>query len=153
MKKTTLWALGAGICLLGAAACSNNGNCSARANLDNDQVYTGILPAADCMGIRYSLKLDYDDDHNFTDGDYELLQTYLGSDSVAPSGIKDLLSEKSKGDFTVTDKGNVKALTLVPKRGTTGTLYFVQTDDSTLTMTNANFEVPATPGYTLKLVK
>lgn len=153
MKKTAFWALAASLCLLGSAACTRgNGNTYNRA-LDDDQVYTGILPAADCQGIRYTLSLDYDDDNNYTDGDFKLVQTYINGDSIAPSGIKDVLSEKSKGDFRVTDNNNVKALTLTTKRGNAGTMYFVQTNDSTLTMTNSNFDIPATPGYTLKLVK
>lgn len=157
MKKTT-WALAATICLFGAAAISCNGNCNkasnpGSANFDDDATYTGVLPAADCLGIRYTLSLDYDDDSNSTNGDYKLVETYVQNDSTAPLGVKDALSEKSKGDFSVSTKDNMKCLTLVPKRGSTDTLYFVQNTDSTLTMTNANFEMPVTPGYTLKIVK
>ena len=98
---------------LALGACSGN-NCSSynacsgtrTCNLDKDKVYTGVLPATDADGIRYTLKLDYDDDKNFMEGGYDLLETYIVGDSVSATGYKDAGSFRSEGDFTVM-KGDV----------------------------------------------
>ncbi len=158
MKKMIFGALAlAGV--LGLGACSGNGNCNGGScnggsckGLEEDQVYTGVLPAADADGIRYTLKLDYDDDHNYTDGDYKMLQTYLKSDSV---GTQDVKSIKSKGDFTVEEKDGKKYLKLVEKRSNNAPVYFWQENDSTLTMVNDSLQPAANPAmnYSLKLVK
>ncbi|MDE7153645.1 MAG: copper resistance protein NlpE [Muribaculaceae bacterium] len=160
MKKTILFSA-AGLALLSLAACSGNcqkGGCQKDGlcvKSDIDQVYTGILPAADCDGVRYTLTLDYDDDGN--DGDYKLIETYLKADTAVVTGYSDIKSFVSEGDFRVERKGDKTYLKLVKDRddsqiGSVDTpIYFVVDTDSTITMTDSNLQV-ATSGlnYTLK---
>lgn len=160
MKKTALLG-GAALLALAMTACGNCGNkaCGNDSKDGLDKVYTGVLPAADCDGVRYTLTLDYD--HNQKDGDYDLVETYLRSDSTAMAGYKDIATYRSEGDFTVEKQGEKTYLKLVKdaKDSSTGSietpLYFVVDSDSTLSMANAQLEVPETPGmnYTLKLGK
>lgn len=151
--------------MLGMAACSGNkcpGNSCANgacADLD-DLTYTGVLPAADGPGIRYTLKLDYDDDKKNLEGDYDLVETYLEADSTSVNGIKDNVSLKSEGDFTVVEQNGKKYLKLVKdvkdsNPNAASALYFEVASDSTLTMVNAELQpaVSDSLNYTLKLVK
>ncbi|MDE7380765.1 MAG: copper resistance protein NlpE N-terminal domain-containing protein [Muribaculaceae bacterium] len=164
MKTCTLMATAA-FMALSLGACSGEKTAQTgvaeASNLNEDQVYTGILPAADCDGIRYTLRLDYDDDHNFTDGDYNLVETYLGTDSVSSTGYKDLKSFKSEGDFKVENKDGKKYLRLVQDvkdssaGSNVGPLYFLVDNDSTITLVNDKLEVSQEAGvnYSLKIVK
>lgn len=147
--------------VLGLASCSN---CNKRAcdggnKGDDDKIYTGILPAADADGVRYTLKLDYDDDAaGLSKGDYDLVETYIKTDSI---GTNDVASYRSEGDFTEISKEGKSYLKLVQdvKDSTPGSnagpLYFYVESDSTLVMVNAELQPSETPGlnYTLKLVK
>ena len=152
----------AAVAMLGMAACNGGHKCDDKAcanGMDEDKVYTGILPAADSdAGIRYTLKLDYDDDHGFKKGDYDLVETILATDSIGT--VKDGESFKSEGDFTVVEQNGKKYLRLVKDlkdshAKATDNLYFEVSSDSTLTMVNAQFEpaVSDSLNYTLKLVK
>lgn len=156
MKKTILFAA-AGMALLTFAACS--GNCTKDGSChksDIDEVYTGVLPAADTDGVRYTLTLDYDDDAN--DGDYKLVETYMQADTTAVTGYSDVKTFTSEGDFKVIKKGDKTYIKLIKDQkdsqaGSVDTpIYFVVDSDSTITMTNDQFEVSTTPGmnYTLK---
>jgi len=123
-------------------------------------VYTGTLPAADVSGIHYTLHLDYDDDHNYTDGDYRMYETYVNADTAALSGSRDLRTIRSEGDFTV-EKGivadnNLPYIKLVPDVRDSGPgvsaqpVYFAITSDSTLVMLGADMSMPGRPqDYTL----
>ncbi len=151
---------GLALLTLAMAACDGKdckgGSC---ANKDVDKVYTGVLPAADTDGVRYTLRLDYDD--NGMKGDYDLVETYLQADSLSTVGYKDARSFTSEGDFKVEKKGDKTYLQLIKDQkdssiGSAETpMYFVVDSDSTLTMTNASLEVSTTPGmnYTLKLAQ
>lgn len=160
MRKTIFLAAAA-VAVLGIASCSGNkcGDKGCNAGMEEDKVYTGVLPAADNeAGIRYTLKLDYDDDKNFKEGDYDLVETVLATDSVA--GVKDGESYKSEGDFTVVEQNGKKYLKLVKDvkdshANASNNLYFEVASDSTLTMVNAEFQPAANDSlnYTLKLVK
>ncbi len=113
-----------------------------------DKVYTGVLPAADADGVRYTLLLDYDDN---TGGDYEMVQTYFATDST---GVCDIATFATEGDFTT---GKTAAGTDYIKLSGDGAgeLYFVAATDSTMVMTDASLTPVATPGmnYTLKAAK
>lgn len=168
MKKT-FYITAACATLLMAGACSGNNKSagidkSAKAG-DRTEVYTGVIPAADASGIRYTLKLDFDDDHNYTKGDYDLLETYFAGDSISPTGLKDLKSFTSEGDFTV-EKGQgansgKTYLKLVQDAkdssagSNAGPLYFLVESDSTIVMVNSDLQPSETPGlnYTLKIAK
>ncbi len=164
MNKTLIFASAAAV-MLGFAACDNKGNVN-RTNIgdnDREEVYTGVMPAADVAGIRYTLRLDFDDDHNFTDGDYDLYETYLVDDTTATLGYRDIKTYRTEGDFTVEtgipSNPQAKYIKLVPKskKSTPGTpaepVYFEISSDSTLTMLNSQLEPPADSGldYILKM--
>lgn len=160
MKKLFLGAA-AVAALFAMSACSGNKSCDGNActkGMDDDMVYTGVLPAADADGVRYTLSLDYDDDHNGNDGDYHLVETYLKGDTTATAGFNDELSFKSKGDFTVEQRDGMKYIRLVPKAKKSSkatSLYFMVDSDSTLTLVNDSLEAsPNTAmNYTLRLVR
>lgn len=169
MKKS-IYLAAAALAMMSMAACSGynsnqaNGGNYAKA-YDKDQVYTGVLPAADAAGVRYTLTLDYDDDHNYTDGDYDLIETYLVTDSVSATGYKDGQSFKSEGDFTVM-KGSgenegktylklVQDVKDSAQGSNAGPMYFLVESDSTVVMVNSDLQTSVNPdlNYTLKLVK
>ena len=143
----------AGLALISLAACSNkscdNGSCS-NGKGDRNEVFTGVLPAADCDGIRYTLHLDYDD--NGKD---------LRQDSTGMAGIKDIASFASEGDFVVSQDNGKTIIKLVKDQKDSGAgsvetpIYFIANGDSTLTLTNDSLKVPDTPGlnYTLRRSK
>lgn len=156
MKKL-IYAASIALVALSMAACSDKGkDCKGRDG-DRKEVYTGVLPAADAEGIRYTLSLDYDDDHGYTDGDYKLVQTYLVSDSVAKLKYRDSVSFKDKGDFTVSADSGKKVIKLTPspKSKNGEILYFLVDNDSTLTLTTADLQAPVSSdlNYSLRLVK
>ncbi|MDE6556081.1 MAG: copper resistance protein NlpE [Duncaniella sp.] len=159
MKKIVLMA-GAALAMMSMVACSGDNKCGSTCDnkCDGDVVFTGVLPAADAEGVRYTLALDCDDD--CTKGDYKLVETYIKADTVSALGYKDAASFASEGDFTVVKNGDKTYLKLVKDAKDSSAqaadnLYFVVDSDSTITMTNAQFEVSETPGmnYTLQKVK
>lgn len=163
MRKT-IYALGAVMALFSMASCAGNQDgkcCKSGECKGGDKVYTGLIPAADAEGVRYSLKLDYDDDKNCTEGDYDLIETYIVGDSLSMTGHKDADSFKSEGDFTVMQKDGKTYLKLIQdvkdsaKGSNAGPIYFLVDSDSTITMVNADLQLAAdsTMNYTLKLVK
>ncbi len=162
MKKIVLMA-GVALATLGFASCDSNKTTNAAdatavtAQEKNvDAVYTGVLPAADLDGVRYTLLLDYDNKDK--DGDYTLVETYIKADTAATLGYVDVNSYVSEGDFTVEQKDGKSYLKLVKdaKDSSTGSadspLFFVIDSDSAITLANQNLEVSTTPGmnYTLK---
>ncbi|MDE6825863.1 MAG: copper resistance protein NlpE [Paramuribaculum sp.] len=153
MKKSILMGAAA-LAMVSMAACSGNKTCDSAANCakgDIDAVYTGLLPAADAAGIRYTLTLDYDDEGN--KGDFDLIETYLQGDSTSALGYTDLKTFTSKGDFTVGKQGDKTFIKLVEKGSSSIPTYFLVDSDSTITMTNEDLDVTHLPGmnYTLKL--
>jgi len=138
--------------LLIFAGCSNCNKCDSGKDCTGkickdagrEITYTGVLPAADAEGIEYTLLLDYDDDGK--GGDYKLTERYIG---VADGTFI------SEGDFTIHKDGTKNAgkryLKLVPDHsGQTEVIYFLVNDDSSLTLTNASLQPPAsTLNYTL----
>lgn len=162
MKKIVLMA-GVALATLGFASCDNSKSCSADSaavtaqERNVDAVYTGVMPAADCDGVRYTLLLDYDKKDK--DGDYTLVETYIQADTTATLGYKDLQSFVSEGDFTVEQKDAKTYLKLVKdaedsSKGSVDTpLYFVIDSDSAITMANQDLEVSTTPGMNYTLVK
>ena len=157
MKKT-FFVSAAAVALLSLAACSGNKSASDQTvaeETSKNVTYDGILPAADCDGIRYTLNLDYAGDN---DGSYKLDQIYLIVDKTVPSGYKDKASFKSEGNFAVESKDAKKYIKLTEAAkpdATPEVMYFLVDSDSTLTMVNADLEVSTSPGlnYTLKLEK
>lgn len=114
-----------------------------------DRVYSGVLPAADADGVRYTVLLDYDDDGN--GGDYDMVETYFMTDST---GVNDIASFASEGDFTVGTSDSGQKYLKFDNDGA-GQIFFVVDTDSTITLTDASLTPVATPGmnYTLKAAK
>lgn len=155
MKKTFLLGLAvAGA--LGFTACNNSNATSTVAQSkggDKEVLYSGILPAADAQGTVYTLKLEFDDDHNYTDGDYTMVENSLASDTVAISGLKEVATSYTKGDFRkeskTVDGATVEYIRLIPDaKDALGTpsassLYFVINADESLTMVGEDLQMPA----------
>lgn len=150
MKKTTLLAVSA-LALLSAAACSDHKADTTAPRNGKTTAYTGVLPAADCDGVRYTLILDYDDEGN--GGDYTLVETYLQADTLSALGYADLKSFTGEGDFTVGKQGDKTYLTLTQDgAGASDTpIYYLVDTGNSITMTNSGLEVFSAPGmnYTL----
>ncbi len=168
MRKMVLGAATFAMVML--AACSGNGGdkqCGGDCKKCDveDMIYTGLLPAADAAGVRYTVKLDYDDDKNNQDGYYDLVEVYVIADSLTATGYKDSARFKSEGDFTVIngqgENSSKKYIKLVQDAkdsaagSNAGPMYFLVESDSTLVMVNSELQQSETPGlnYTLKLVK
>lgn len=145
------------------ASCVGNGNSGARpapdgaGNVnapDREEIYTGIMPAADADGIRYMLRLEFDGDHNFTKGDYDLYETYLTSDTTSSGNAVDGKTFRSEGDFIVETgfpgNPNGRYLKLVPDDKNGQSLYFIVDSDSTITLTDSSLKpAESTLNYTL----
>lgn len=149
MRKVVLFA--AACALL--AACGNGktaGNAEGVDSLDSvavdSAVYTGVTPAADCFGIRYRLALAQDSTNGFS-----LSEEYLKSENevdtaFAYSGTAKVMENQDKSGKTYyvlrTGKGNEA-------------YNFLQLNDSTLRMVNADLEeaVTGAENYDLKLQK
>ena len=158
MKKV-IYLSAAALSMLSMAACSGNkcggGKCAERP----DEVYTGVIPMADADGMSLTLKLDYDDDKGNKEGDYNLSEQVLETDSVSASGVNVKSTFMSEGDFKIIDRDGKKYVKLSIDRKDSAPeaspYTFLISSDSTLTMVNDNtFEAaPDTVGlnYTLKL--
>lgn len=108
--------------------------------------YTGTIPAADAPGIECTLVLDYDDD-SATSGDYRLTERFIDKAGATFT---------TEGDFTIR-KGTPKSpdaayLKLVPDHtdrasdlnaASDQVRYFLIDNDSTVTLTTASLEAPA----------
>lgn len=167
MKKTALFVLAAGA--LAFTACSNShaSNASAVAGAkdkghDKEVLYSGILPAADADGILYTLKLDFDDDHNYTDGDYIMIDNTLVADTTEVSGIKATAVSYYEGDFVKKTRqvngATVEYLVLTPDAkdlmgaADNHPIYMIVNADESLTVVNSDLDMPAVPElYTLKV--
>lgn len=163
MKKTALLGL-AGVAALGFTACDNGQNATnQQPNNGNDKVvlYSGIIPAADAIGTICTLKLDFDDDNNYTDGDFTYIENSLVSDTVSAAGIKEAATSYSEGDFKKLSKQvdgqTVEYVKLTPDAkdnlgaASTAPLYFIINADQSLTMVQADLKKSDVPGlnYTL----
>lgn len=144
--------------LTGLTSCNGNGSCGNGGCVRDkaDEVYSGVLPAADAAGIKYTLKLDYDDDKGNNAGDYDLIEAYLVGDSTATLNYTEKNVYKSEGDFTITEKNGNKYIDLTPERkySSATPMTFMITSDSTLVMTGPDKQLPDSTGlnYTLKKV-
>lgn len=167
MKKTILFGLAAIAAAAGLTACNDNAkSCSADGSCakdgDKEMLYSGVLPAADACGTVYTLKLDYDDDNNYTDGDYTLVENSLTTDSIT-GAINEAATAYSEGDFTKKSKvvgdSTVEYLELVPDAkdllgaASNTNLYFIVNADQSLTLVSSDLTKSDVEGlnYTLTL--
>ena len=164
MKKAILLSLA--LAPLALASCSNcnNGSCNTGNGGDKEELYAGFLPAADAEGFLYTLRLDYDDDHNFTDGDFAMTQTAIMGGEEGGMPYKAGISSYTEGDFRIKSKNvngvDTKYMELVPDAkeslGTAdnSTVYFLVNGDNSLTLVGADLTNSATDSalnYTLTL--
>lgn len=164
MKKQFLIGLAA-LAAVGFVACDRpNDKSACSGDGDKEVLYSGILPAADAQGVIYTLKLDFDDDHNYTDGDYRMVENCVASDSIATSGLKVTSVSYTSGDFRkeseVLDGKTVEYIKLLPdaKDGlgaaSTSPVYLLINADQSLTMVSQDLVVPENAElYTLSVVK
>ena len=98
-------------------------------------VYSGTIPAADVAGIRYRILFG-------DDGRFEMQRKYQAS------GDDGSQTEDAGGEYELVERPGYEAYYMLKAPGET--LYFVQTSDSTITMTGADLK-PAPSGldYTL----
>lgn len=166
MKKTVMLGLAA-VAALGFTACNNSnatsGAAQAKNGGDKEVLYSGILPAADAQGTIYTLKLEFDDDHNYTDGDFTMIENTLATDTVAASGLKEVATSYTKGDFRKESKQvdgtTVEYIRLLPDAkdalgaASASSLYFIINADESLTMVGADLQKAANPemNYTLTI--
>lgn len=162
MKKTLILGLAA-MAALGFTACSNSNATSTDTKAkggDKEVLYSGILPAADAQGTLYTLKLEFDDDNNYTDGDFMMVENTLDADTLSFSGLKEVATSYTKGDFRKESKQvdgvMVEYIKLLPDaKDALGTpsassSYFILNADGSLTMTGADLQKPAmAENYTL----
>ncbi len=152
---------------LGFTACNNTCDSSKTCSKGNDKevLYSGVLPAADADGTVYTLKLEFDEEHNYTDGDFTMVETSMVTDTVSVQGMKVVATSYSKGDFRkeskVVDGATVDYIRLVPDaKDALGTPsassdYFIINADESLTMVGADLQKAVNPemNYTLTVVK
>lgn len=164
MKKVAL--IGIAICALGITACNNSKSNNTATTLpvvghgDKEVLYSGILPAADAQGTLCTIKLEYDDDNNYTDGDFTMVENSIVADTVAAAGIKEVATSYSSGDFCKASKqidgATVEYIVLTPDAkdvlgaASASPTYFILNADQSLTLVNSNIEMPENPElYTL----
>lgn len=113
------------------------------------RTYEGMLPAADCPGIRYTLTIKNREYSG--DGTFALTMTYLEAEDG-----KDVSFSSTGKRYTlkgVPGNDNATVWQLVPDDGDSNTNLLVDTD-STLTLLGADFKKPDSGlNYTIKLVK
>ncbi|MDE5552708.1 MAG: hypothetical protein K2M03_06100 [Muribaculaceae bacterium] len=168
-KKIILGVAAAALVGLASCNCNNSDkvcpNKAAGNDNDKEVLYSGILPNADAQGTVYTLKLEFDADDNYNEGDFTLVENSLATDTVAASGLKILASSYSKGDFRKeakqVDGTTINYVRLMPDakdalgNPSNASMYFIINEDESLTMVNAELQRSETPGldYTLSVVK
>lgn len=157
MKKTILFALAA-VAALGFSACNNSTATTKDSSVSRSSservLYSGILPSADALGTVYTIRLNYDD--NRTSGDYEMLENTLAGDTTTASGLKEVYTAYTEGDFhrasKQVDGATVEYLQLEPdKNVASAPMYFVINADNSITMVGEDLVKTEMPGmnYTL----
>ena len=157
MKKLFICAV-AGLSMVALAACSGKKENKEVAettpapveNTVKAVAYAGKIPAADCDGNKYALNLVFNEEGN--GGTYQLTETYFNTDTTTVEGyvVKEALT--AEGNFEVKTVEDNTYITLFNNEAVAQANFIVDTD-STITMVNAELEVPATPDYTLAVVK
>lgn len=105
----------------------------------DSSVYGGMVPAADCEGIRYRIAVD-SSKKNFT-----MKEDYMET----ATKVKETFYEK--GTVAPYEKAGKKALKLTTKGN--DSYYLLTVNDSTLRMVNEDLEAGTAGNYDLKLAK
>ncbi len=105
-------------------------------------IYKGVLPAADCSGIEYELKIDNKEQS------YTLVSTYLDAE-----GDGKHISFKSDGKLETLQSGIDKYYRL-DSENPLEVLHFKIINDTTLCLVNSDMEIPSSPdNYIITRVK
>lgn len=159
MKKTLFFTTA-------AFAAISIASCSGPKKTDSEQgetrseleVYSGILPAADTDGIKYTLRLNFSPDSDFKSGSYDLEESYLMVDTLSTDGFKCTGTDISNGTFSVfagegSDSGR-HYLKLDNSSDTVAAppVFFLIENDSTLTMVNQQLEPSVNPDLNYSLI-
>lgn len=105
------------------------------AQCEHTQVYKGLLPAADCSGIEYTLGIDTLNDS------YHLTTVYIDAEGTGKN-----LSFTSEGKRSMIHRGEGEDARvfykLTPCGKDTASVYFMVVNDSTLRLVNTNLQEP-----------
>ena len=105
------------------------------AQCEHTQVYKGLLPAADCSGIEYTLGIDTLNDS------YHLTTVYIDAEGTGKN-----LSFTSEGKRSMIHRGegeDARVFYKLPPCGKdTASVYFMVVNDSTLRLVNADLQEP-----------
>ena len=105
------------------------------AQCEHTQVYKGLLPAADCSGIEYTLGIDTVNDS------YQLTTVYIDAEGTGKN-----LSFTSEGKRSMIHRGEGEDARvfykLTPCGKDTASVYFMVVNDSTLRLVNADLQEP-----------
>ncbi|MBD5224721.1 MAG: copper resistance protein NlpE [Bacteroidales bacterium] len=140
--------------LVALASCSSNTQKSAEATdatateETTEAVYKGVLPAADCEGIEYTVNLVYAPEST-TDGTFDMTQVYMSDTDPA--------TFNTKGNFTVKtgtpQSADQKYLVLASESAPSDTTYFVVKNDSTITFVTYELTPSTVVGLNYDLTK
>ena len=107
--------------------------------------YEGVVPSADCPGIRYNLTM-------LNDSMVSLVRTYIEYDK-GRNIVDTIKYKKEKVSKTIKGK-NVEGIKLIPTTDTEDILYMTAPDDSTLRIVNENLQEAASElNYDLEKIK
>ena len=105
------------------------------AQCEHAQVYKGLLPAADCSGIEYTLGIDTVNDS------YHLTTVYIDAEGAGKN-----LSFTSEGKRSMMHRGEGEDARvfykLTPCGKDTASVYFMVVNDSTLRLVNTDLQEP-----------
>ena len=105
------------------------------AQCEHSQVYKGLLPAADCSGIEYTLGIDTLNDS------YHLTTVYIDAEGTGKN-----LSFTSEGQRSMIHRGEGEDARvfykLTPCGKDTASVYFMVVNDSTLRLVNTDLQEP-----------
>ena len=105
------------------------------AQCEHTQVYKGLLPAADCSGIEYTLGIDTMNDS------YQLTTVYIDAEGTGKN-----LSFTSEGKRSMIHRGEGEDARvfykLTPCGKDTASVYFMVVNDSTLRLVNTDLQEP-----------
>lgn len=105
------------------------------AQCEHSQVYKGLLPAADCSGIEYTLGIDTLNDS------YHLTTVYIDAEGTGKN-----LSFTSEGKRSMIHRGEGEDARvfykLTPCGKDTASVYFMVVNDSTLRLVNTDLQEP-----------
>lgn len=114
--------------------------------VENEPVcYEGVLPAADCPGIRYNFAM-------LNDSTVSVIRTYIEAEDG--KDVSDTIEFKKEAVTKTVNGKDVEGFKLIPSVDTEREMYFTMPNDSTVRIVNDALEEAASElNYDLKKVK